>query len=331
MDRYKPPYTLTDEMINLVASITEIIALVKINNPTNTNPKLRRNNRIKTIQASLAIENNSLSLEQVTDIINGKTVLGKPSEIAEVKNAFVAYEKILTLNPYSLDDLLYSHGLLMNNLTAEAGHLRSGNVGIFSDNHQLVHMAPPAENVHYLISELLTWVNNANVHPLIKSCVFHYEFEFIHPFSDGNGRMGRLWQTLLLYQWNTLFGWLPVETLIKENQSEYYQVLGEADKESDSKKFIEFILKIIYKALKDLIHTDQVSDQDTAQVSDQVKRLLRVINDEELTTTQLMERLELKHRATFRKNYLLPALENNLIVMTIPNKPNSRNQKYRRK
>ena len=322
---YIPPYTITDKTVNLISMIMEMITQITINDDISINPRLRRDNRIRTIHASLAIENNSLSLDQVTDIINGKRILGAPDEICEVKNAFDAYNQLLEMNPYHINDMLLAHKVLMNDLTKEAGTFRSGGVGVFA-GEQLVHMAPPANQVPHLIEELVDWAKKAEVHPLIKSCVFHYEFEFIHPFADGNGRMGRMWQTLLLYRWKSLFGWLPIETLIRERQEEYYKVLGECDQSADSGRFIEFILIAIYDALYQIADTEQVSEH----VTEQVERLLEIIEDEEYSTKELMELLGLRHRPTFRDNYLLPALDMGLIEMTIPDKPKSSKQKYRR-
>ncbi|MEG0806619.1 MAG: Fic family protein [Lachnospiraceae bacterium] len=322
---YIPPYTISDKTVNLISAITEIITKITINDNMSNNPRLRRDNRIRTIHASLAIENNSLSLNQVTDIINGKRILGAPDEICEVKNAFEAYNKLLDLNPYSVKDMLLAHKVLMNELTKEAGTFRSGGVGVFA-GQQLVHMAPPANQVPPLIKELVDWSKKAEVHPLIKSCVFHYEFEFIHPFADGNGRMGRMWQTLLLYKWKSLFGWLPIETLIRERQEEYYKVLEESDYSADSGKFVEFLLTTIYDALREIVETEQVN----GQVSEQVEKLLEVIDDKEYSTREMMELLGLKHRPSFRNNYLLPALELGYVEMTIPDKPNSSKQKYKK-
>lgn len=322
---YVPPYTITDKTVNLVSNITELITKITINDNMSNNPRLRRDNRIRTIHASLAIENNSLSLDQVTDIINGKRILGAPDEICEVKNAFEAYNKLLELNPYSVKDMLLAHKVLMNELTKEAGRFRSGGVGVFAGK-QLVHMAPPANQVPNLIKDLVDWAKKAEVHPLIKSCVFHYEFEFIHPFSDGNGRMGRMWQTLLLYKWKSLFSWLPIETLIRERQDEYYKVLGECDHSADSGKFVEFLLKAIFDSLCEITDTEQVVEQ----VTEQVEKLLAVIGDNEYSTKELMELLGLKHRPTFRDNYLLPTLKLGYIEMTIPDKPNSSKQKYKK-
>jgi len=326
--KYKPPYTITDKVVNLISDITEAMTKITVNssNSVSKNPRLRRDNRIKTIQASLAIENNSLSLEQVTDIINGKRILGKPSEICEVKNAFEAYEVLLQFNPLSQKDLWKCHKILMRDLTEEAGRYRDGGVGVFAGD-RLVHMAPPATNVPMLITNLFQWAKKSDAHPLVKSCVFHYEFEFIHPFDDGNGRMGRMWQTLLLYQWNELFGWLPMETLIRERQQEYYDALGRCDANADSGEFVEFMLTAIFDALTEFI----VNEKADILITEQAARLLRCLGDKEYSTRELMGLLGLKHRPTFRENYLLPALEAGLVEMTIPDKPNSRKQKYRRK
>lgn len=323
--KYKPPFTISEKIVNLVADIMELVTRITLKEIEGINPRLRRDNRIKTIQASLAIENNSLSLEQVTAIINGKRILGPGQDIREVQNAYEAYERLLELDPYKLDSLLMAHKLLMNDLTKESGKFRSGGVGIFA-GEQLVHMAPPAHLVREQTEKLLYWSKISEVHPLIKSCVFHYEFEFIHPFADGNGRMGRMWQTLMLYKWKNIFGWLPVETLIKERQNEYYRVLGECDKAADSKLFIEFLLQAIYDSLKEIFQTEQVIEQ----VTEQVEKLMEVIGEIPMSSKELMELVGIKHRPTFRKNYLLPAIEQGLIEMTIPDKPNSSKQKYRK-
>lgn len=320
---YKPPFTISERTVNLVADIMELVTRITLKEVDGINPKLRRNNRIKTIQASLAIENNSLSLKQVTAIINGKRILGPGQDIREVQNAYEAYEKLLELDPYDIDSLLIAHRLLMNDLTSESGKFRSGGVGIFA-GEQLVHMAPPAHLVREQIDQLLHWSKASGIHPLIKSCVFHYEFEFIHPFTDGNGRIGRMWQTLILYKWKRIFGWLPVETLIKERQGQYYKVLGECDKAADSKAFIEFLLQAIHDSLRSLDQTEQVG----VQVTDQVKKLMAIMGDMPMSNNELMNLVGIKHRPTFRKNYLLPAIEQGLIEMTIPDKPNSSKQKY---
>ena len=295
---------------------------------------MRRENRIRTIHSSLAIEHNSLSLEQVTAILDGKRVLGNPNEIKEVQNAYEAYELMLQLNPASVDDLLKAHRLMMNGLVPENGRFCSGGVGVF-DGERLIHMAPPAEFVPEHIHNLFAWYQQSELLPLIKSAVFHYEFEFIHPFADGNGRMGRMWHSLLLGKWKELFFWLPIEEMIQSRQKEYYDALGTADKQADSAGFVELMLEIIRDSLTEVTVVDRSTDQDSDQDSDQdnssVEQLLGVLGDETLSAMELMERLNLSHRPTFRKNYLNPALEHKLIERTIPDKPNSRNQKYRKR
>ena len=262
---YTPPFTVSSKAIHLVAEISEKIGMLTafLENPLPIN--LRKTNRIKTIQASLAIENNSLNIEQITAIMDGKRVLGSPKEIQEVKNAVQAYELLLTLNPYEEKDLLKAHRLMMTDLLTQNGKYRKGGVGVFG-KQGVVHIAPPHERVPYLMQDLFSWLKSSDMHPLIKSTVFHYEFEFIHPFDDGNGRMGRLWQTVILKEWKEIFAWLPIESLIKENQAEYYQVLGVSDKHADSTQFIEFMLKIILQEIE-----KQISKQQKVTVKVSVK------------------------------------------------------------
>lgn len=322
---YKPPFSITEKTVTLVADIMELVTKITLSDKIEVNPRLRRDNRIKTIQASLAIENNSLSIDQVTAIVNGRRVLGPGQDVREVQNAYEAYETLLELNPFEVNSLLTAHKVLMNELTKEAGRFRSGGVGVFAGD-EIVHMAPPAHLVSGQIVELLEWARISEIHPLVKSCVFHYEFEFIHPFADGNGRMGRMWQTLILYKWKKIFGWLPVESLIKDRQDQYYRVLGLCDKEADSGKFVEFLLQSIYDSLMELGQTEQV----TVQVTEQVIKLLEVMGVESLSTAELMVLVAIKHRPTFRDNYLLPAIELGYIEMTIPDKPRSSKQKYRK-
>lgn len=322
---YTPPYTMTETITNLIVEIGEKVGSITAWQHMNTNPQLRRDNRIRTIHASLAIENNSLSLDQVTDIIDGKRVLGAPGEIREVKNTYEAYERLLSFNPYSVDDLLRAHGILMADLVKEAGRFRSGGVGVFK-GEQIVHMAPPADMVPRHIVNLLHWTENAKAHPLIKGCVFHYEFEFIHPFADGNGRMGRMWNTLLLYQWKPIFAWIPVETVIREKQDVYYNALSEADRIANATPFVEFLLQAILDTLIK-IERDQIP---TKKVSPNIQLFLDKLGNDELSAGEVMERMGLKNRPAFRKTYLQPALNSQLIEMTIPDKPNSKNQKYRK-
>lgn len=332
MSEYKPPFHMTDRTVTLLAEISEQVGRITVLQEGNMSLHPRRENRIRTIHSSLAIEHNSLSLDQVTAILDGKRVLGNPNEIKEVQNAYQAYEMMLRLNPNSVEDLLTAHKLMMQGLVPENGKFRSGGVGVF-DGDRLVHMAPPAHLVPKLIQDLFDWYKDSEMHPLIKSAVFHYEFEFIHPFQDGNGRMGRMWHSLLLGQWKELFFWLPVEELIQSKQAEYYDALGKSDKAADSAVFVELMLEIICDTLKDTTVVGRSTGQDSDQVTDQdkpINRLLVVLGEEELSATELMKRLGLSHRPTFRKNYLTPALKKGLIERTIPDKPNSKNQKYRK-
>ena len=324
MSDYSPPYTITSQILAQVAEISEKLGRLEALDETSLSPDLRRTQRIRSIQSSLAIENNTLTIEQVTAVLAGKRVLGPPKEIHEVHNAFAAYEAMPTWKPHLKRDLLAAHKLLMTGLIENAGHYRSKSVGI-AKGQKLVHLAPPAENVTGLMNDLLKWLKSTDAHPLIASSVFHYELEFIHPFTDGNGRMGRLWQTLILSHWKPLLAYLPVESVICQRQEEYYAALGRSDKSGQATEFIEFLLSALSQAL-DEVASNQQSDQVDDQVSDQVKALLATLGNKTLSALQLMERLELKHR----KNYLNPALEAGLIARTIPDKPQSRGQKYRK-
>lgn len=323
---YTPPFSVTETIINLVAEISEKIGSITAWQHMSINPRLRRDSRIRTIHGTLAIENNTLSLSQVTDVINGKRVLGAPEEIREVKNAYEAYERLLSFDPYSIDDLLKGHAILMDGLVKETGRFRSGGVGVFKGS-QVIHMAPPADIVPEHIGNLMAWVKHTDVHPLIKSCVFHYEFEFIHPFADGNGRMGRMWNTLLLYRWKPVFAWIPVEAIIRERQSEYYEALSAADQAADATPFIEFLLQAILDTLV-LIEKDQ---KPAPAVPPKLQLLLDKLGNETLPAAEIMRRMGLRNRSAFVNGYLHPALEQGLIEMTLPDKPSSKNQKYRRK
>ena len=324
-DKYIPPYEITDEMLELVSEIMENLGKLSGVNELEKLPRLRRVSRIKSIHSSLAIENNTLSIEQVTDVINGKRVLAPQKDIEEVHNAFNAYENLNKINPYSIDDLLKIHGLMMNGLAKEAGMLRSGQVGVYNQDGKVVHLAPPADFVPQQLGQLFDWVKNSNANMLIKSSVFHYEFEFIHPFNDGNGRTGRLWQTALLASWKPIFAWIPIESIIKNNQDDYYNAITLSTSQGKSNIFIEFMLDVINKAIKDII-TDTRNHYN--HINNQITELMKVIESYPQSATELMEKLNLKSRLGFRKNYLQPALDAGLIGMTEPDKPTSKNQKY---
>ncbi|MCP5319252.1 MAG: Fic family protein [Pseudomonadales bacterium] len=325
---YQPPYLITPEIVSLIAEIGEIIGRYTLLAEQRMTPRLRRANRIRTIQASLAIENNTLTLEQVTAVIEGKRVLGQPREIQEVRNAFAAYESLERWSPISEQDLLAAHATLMRGLVDEAGCYRTGGVGVFRGEH-LLHMAPPGGRVPILMADLLGWLSTTNEHPLVTSCVFHYEFEFIHPFADGNGRMGRLWQTLILRHWKPLLSYLPVETLVHERQTAYYQALAVADRQSSATPFIAFMLASLRDALIEATANTHIGDQVTDQVGDQVSRLLHTIGNGTMSASALMQALGLSHLPSFRKTYLNPALDGGWIERTQPNAPRSPTQRYR--
>lgn len=331
---YTPPFSITPKIIRLIADINQQLGRLSVQDEKRQ-LKLRRINRIRTIQGSLAIEGNTLSEAQITAILEGKRVIAPPREILEARNALQAYEQFDRWLPDNEEHLLLAHRLLMTGLVDDAGMYRQGNVGVMNGS-QVVHMAPPASRVPQLMADLLGWLKTTEQHPLIASCVFHYEFEFIHPFSDGNGRMGRLWQTLILSKWFPLLAQLPVESMIHASQSQYYQAINQSTTQSDCAAFIEFMLKVIHNTLQDNHKqlrqdnaTYQISPQVTPQVTPQVAQLLPLLQRGPLGRDQLQQLLQLKDRKSFSARYLQPALQAGFIEMTIPDKPNSRLQQYR--
>lgn len=261
MRNKKPPFEITNAMINYVAEIAELVGKLGSMNQLSANPTLRRTNRIRTIHGSLAIEQNTLSLEQVTAVLNGKQVLAPPKDIAEVKNAYEIYEQLDNLDPYSVDDLLTAHGIMTRGLVEESGVFRSRPVGVVDQEGYVLCLRALPQYVSDLVMELLDWTKNNDSHMLIRSCVFHYELELIHPFADGNGRIGRLWHTLLLSRWNPAFAWLPVESMIYARQPEYYAAINASNDAGESTVFIEFMLSTIKASLVDAINvSDDVSD-----------------------------------------------------------------------
>ncbi len=354
MSRYQPPFSITPSVLNLVVEIGELLGHWSAKRGE-ASPLLRKENRIRTIQASLAIEHNSLSMEQVTALLEGKRVLAPAKDIQEVRNAIRAYElmpgwhaanisDLLTahktlmtglvdrpgalrgdiqevrnaIRAYELmpgwhaaniSDLLTAHKTLMTGLVDRPGALRGGNVGIYRGT-QVIHMAPPAAQVPRLIADLLSWLEHTELHPLIASSVFHYEFEFIHPFADGNGRMGRLWQTLILSQWRQELAWLPVETLIHHQQERYYDILGACDKTSDCTLFVTWMLQNILAALKEGLETSFiVSEEMSEEMSEEIdvklappeNAILRLLTEKpELTARALAEILGISARTVER-------------------------------
>ena len=318
--QYQPPFSITPAIVTLVGKISEAVGRLTILREQAISLRLRRINRVLTIRGSLAIEGNTLTEAQVTAILDGKRVIAPPREVQEVRNALAAYERFDDWNPGAEKDLLEAHRILMSGLIDEAGTYRRGGVGVMDGSH-VIHMAPPADRVPVLMGDLFHWLATSDAHPLIASSVFHYEFEFIHPYADGNGRMGRLWQSLILARWNTLFADLPVENLVFEHQSEYYQALQESTENTDSSPFIEFMLTMIFDAVI------ASAPQATHPVTPQVGQLLLVM-DGEMSREALQDLLHLQDRKSFRARYLRPALADEFIKMTIPDKPNSPLQRY---
>lgn len=265
MRNKKPPFEITTAILDEVAEIAELVGHVNASLGLSTNPTLRRTNRIRTIYSSLAIEQNTLSLEQVTAVLSGKRVIAPPKDITEVKNAYEIYEMMDTLDPYSVDDLLNAHGVMTRGLVEEAGCFRSRPVGVVDKQGNVLHFGTLPDYVPGLVMELLDWVRDSDFHMLIKSCIFHYELELIHPFADGNGRIGRLWHTLLLTQWKPMFAWLPVESIIHDRQDEYYQAINRSNNEADSTTFIEFMLSAIKEALLEAVQVGNTENMSTEE------------------------------------------------------------------
>ena len=323
---YIPPFNITNKMLELCIRITDKLGSLNSFQSLNRMPILRRNNKIKSVHSSLAIESNSLSLNQVRDVINGKTVLGPQKEIQEVKNAYEAYNMIDKLNYVSQKDLLKAHGVMTYLVDDESGKYRNHPEGVF-DGERVIFIAPPSDMIHTLMNDLFDWLENDLETPiLIKSCIFHYEFIFIHPFGDGNGRMARLWQNLILSKWKPLFEYMPIESLIQKYQAEYYDAIAKCNINGDSNIFIEFMLQMIEKTIDEILVGVK---KESRNISEQVNKLLEVMEpDIPYSANELMERLGIKSKETLRGSYLNPALENGLVKMTLPNKVSSKNQKY---
>ncbi len=279
METNKPPFELTDDIVNMIAIINEKLGVIRAEGSYGNNLHLRKNNLLKTIQSTTAIENNTLSLKQVTDVINGKRVIGSQREIKEVKNAFEAYEHISEYDPYSIDSFLQAHAYLTDMLVKTSGDFRKTDVAVYAGD-QVVHVGARPQFVYNLMKDLFKWAKNTKTHPLIVSTAVHYEIEFIHPFEDGNGRIGRLWQTLILSQWNELFAYIPVETIIYQYQQEYYQAINQSDQVGSSNIFIEFMLKAIIEALNSFDNmkiTDMFTEIITDKLSNTEKEVLVTI------------------------------------------------------
>ena len=329
MDHYEPPFDITNRMLSQISDISEKLGMIAAYRSLDTKPQLRRNNRIKSVHSSLRIESSSLSEGMVRSVLNNRAVIGPEKEIQEVKNAFAAYDYIGKVDPYSIDALKELHGVLTYLTVDESGVFRRGAEGVF-DGDRCIFMAPPPDMVEQLMLQLFNWMkeNAGTIHPLILSCIFHYEFVFIHPFSDGNGRMARLWQTILLTEWNPVFQYIPLESQIETFQDGYYNAIASCNANGNSNDFIEFMLDRIYEVL------DAVLKQsgEYSGTSKYVSRLLSAMEyDTEYSANELLTLLGLKSKETLRHNYIDPAIESKFIDMTLPDKPTSRNQRYRKR
>ena len=294
MEMNYPPYTITDKMLNLVAGIMEKIGEANYFENLNRFPELRRKTRIKSIHSSLAIENNQLSLFQVEAVINGKAVIGEQKDIQEVKNAYKAYEEINNVNPYSVEDLKKIQGILTFAIEDDSGKFRNHGEAVYDGDVQ-IFMAPPHTMVPILMDNLFNWMNEVKgkVNPLILSSIFHYEFVFIHPLSDGNGRTARLWQTAILANWKELFKYIPIESIIRKHQEEYYTAIQNCNNAGNSNEFIEFMLKIIDEAVDGMIIDQNETTQETAQETTQEKLVNLIKKNPSITQSEMARALDL--------------------------------------
>ena len=337
----KPPYTITEKAADFLAKIVETVTRLEYGTEFKRNIRLHRENRVRTIHSSLAIEGNSLTLGEVTAVIEGKVIAGAQAEIKEVKNAYEAYDVIMTYDPFSIKDFLKAHKLMTAGLIKESGTFRGGDVGVF-DGDVAIHIGARPQFVPGLMEYLFKWAKESELHPVLKSAVLHYEIETIHPFADGNGRMGRLWQTLLLAKWNAIFAWIPMETILYQNRAQYYQAIEDARKANNSGVFIEFTLLAIYDIItsqeEHLVkhqdehldeHQDKHQDDRNFELNDILLAVLNAIGYKSLSRKEIFIAIGKNNDSRSFKRNIEPLIEVGLIEMTLPGKPTSKLQKYR--
>ena len=328
MEKNYPPYTITDKILNYVSDIMKKIGEANYFENLNRYPELRRKSRIKSIHSSLAIENNQLSLFQVEDVINGKPVIGEQKDIQEVKNAYKAYEEIDKVHPYSIEDLKKIHGILTFLVEKDAGKFRNHGEGV-RDGDKIIFVAPPENMVNPLMNQLFDWMKNSkeSVNPLILSCIFHYEFVFIHPFHDGNGRTARLWQTAILSHWEKAFAYLPIESMIKKNQEEYYTAIQNCNNVGNSTEFIEFMLKIINDTIDELMNSKEMKDKSQLLLSENEIKIIECIKRNVLIgAKEIIEETNIADRTVRR---VLKKLLYNNTIETVGTSEKDPNKKYR--
>lgn len=329
MEKYVPPFTITNDMVLLISSITENLGIINSLENLSKYPILRKQNRIKSIYSSCAIEANSLSLEDVTSLINGIKVKGPQNEIAEIQNAIKAYDEIENINPLKEKDLKKVHSILGKDVILDSGKYRTGNEGVSDEQGNVIFVAPPPEMVPILMSNLFTWISKEfnNISPLILSSVFHYEFVFIHPFSDGNGRVARYWQNALLGKWKNIFYWLPIENQIHKYQNDYYSTISKCHINGNSNEFIVFMLKMINETIINLVKNN---NEQTFSNSIYLEKMQRNLSKNIwYTSNQILEKLHLKSKESLRKNYINPAIKCGLMIMEFPEKPTTKIQRYK--
>ncbi|MDR2891881.1 MAG: Fic family protein [Deltaproteobacteria bacterium] len=325
----KPPYTITEKAADYLAKIVETVTRLEFGTDFKRDIKLHRKNRVRTIYSSLAIEGNTLTLDEVTAVIEGKVVAGKQAEIKEVKNAYEAYDQIMAFNPYAIKDFLKAHKLMTQGLVTESGRFRSGDVGVFSGD-VAVHIGARPQFVPQLMEDLFAWAKTSELHPVLKSAILHYEIETIHPFEDGNGRIGRLWQTLLLAKWNAIFAWVPMESVVYKNRSGYYRAIEEARKVNDSGVFIEFTLGAIYEVIAEQTkHQVKHEVKHKVELTDTQLAVLNALQNNVLSRKEIFAIIEVAGDSRAFKRHIEPLLTQGFIEMTVPDKPNSRMQKYK--
>ena len=325
----EPPYTITIKAADYLTKIVETVTRLELGTEFKRDFQLHRNNRVRTIHASLAIEGNSLSLNDVTAVIEGKRIAGKQEDIKEVKNAYEAYDNIMTYDPYSVDNFLLAHKLISQDLLSESGKFRSGDVGVFNGD-KAVHIGARPQFVPKLVKALFDWAKKSELHPILKSAIIHYEIETIHPFTDGNGRIGRLWQTLLLTKWKDVFAWIPMETVLNENRTRYYEAIEASRKVNDSATFIEFTLSALYEVITEQ-ERHQVEHQEKHQdeISNLQKSILGFLKNKDMSRKEIFSKIGITGDSRSFKRHITPLITQGLIEMTIPDKPNSKLQKYR--
>jgi Fic family protein len=325
----KPPYTITEKAADYLAKIVETVTRLEFGTEFKRDIKLHRENRLRTIHSSLAIEGNTLTLGEVTAVIEGKAVAGGQAEIKEVKNAYEAYDKIMTFDPYAIKDFLKAHKLMTQGLVEESGRFRSGDVGVFAGN-VAVHIGARPQFVPQLMEDLFAWAKASELHPVLKSAILHYEIETVHPFADGNGRMGRLWQTLLLAKWNVLFAWIPMESVLHRNRPQYYQAISDSRKINDSSVFIEFTLSALHEIITEQSkHQVRHRDKHQVELTDTQYAVLQSLKTKPLSRKEIFAAIGMNGDSRSFKRHIEPLLDMGLIEMTVPEKPNSRLQKYR--